>query len=203
MSGSSLISHNALEGTVHGVMVGSGAQRIKQLNIPTSDNLLSLSIDAADQSEGEEKPSKDATRRIIPTIVAAPSNCPDQSPVFIATTPSKLPTSKLVEPGKADDEATTGMSISPIPRSNVIEILFIAFSVLETLAERASRYSMNLDDRIERDVSKFVTGGYAIVYQGTLRPQGAMVAIKTFRFGHKSDISIIKVHDVRSFHHGT
>ncbi|KIM56943.1 hypothetical protein SCLCIDRAFT_1219977 [Scleroderma citrinum Foug A] len=51
---------------------------------------------------------------------------------------------------------------------------------------------MNLDDRIERDVSKFVTGGYAIVYQGTLRPQGAMVAIKTFRFGHKSDISIIK-----------
>lgn len=109
MSGSSLISHNALEGTVHGVMVGSGAQRIKQLNIPASDNLLSLSIDAADQSEGEEKPSKDATRRIIPTIVAAPSNCPDQSPVFIATTPSKLPTSKLVGPGKADDEATTGI----------------------------------------------------------------------------------------------
>lgn len=102
------------------------------------------------------------------------SDGPDQYPVSASTIPSKLPTSKPVEPGKADDKATT------------------AFSVLETLAERASRYSMNLDDRVERDVSKFATGGYAIVYQGTLRPQETMVAIKTFRFGHKSDIPIIK-----------
>jgi len=61
---------------------------------------------------------------------------------------------------------------------------------------------MKLDDRVERDVTKFVTGGYAIVYQGTLQPQGTMVAIKTFRFGHKSDIPIIKVHGVQIFHHG-
>ena len=60
---------------------------------------------------------------------------------------------------------------------------------------------MNLDDRVERDVSNFATGGYAIVYQGTLRPQGTMVAIKTFRFGHRSDIPIIKVRDVQSFPH--
>jgi len=176
--------------------------------------------------EGQEKPSEDAIRRITLITVTAPSiphrmleensqnfsegsgestprsDGPDQYLVSVSTIPPKLPTSKPVEPGKADDEATTGMSISPIPWSNMIENSFIAFSVLETLAERASRYSMNLDDRVERDVSKFATGGYAIVYQGTLRPQETMVAIKTFRFGHKSDIPIIKVHDVQNFHHG-
>ena len=80
--------------------------------------------------------------------------------------------------------------------------MFIALSVLKTLAERASQYSTNLDDRVERDVLTFTTGGYAIVYQGTLQPQGTMVAIKTFRFGHRSDILIIKVHAVQIFHHG-
>lgn len=114
--------------------------------MPTSDNLLHLSIDATDQPEGEEKPSKDATHRIIPTIATVPSiphgmpedksqtfaerggestlpsDDPGQSPVSVTITPSKLPMSKAVEPSKADGNAITGMSISPIPRSNMIEI---------------------------------------------------------------------------------
>lgn len=49
-----------------------------------------------------------------------PFDGPDQSLVSAATIPSKLPTSKPVEPGTADDKATTGMSISPILASNMI-----------------------------------------------------------------------------------
>ena len=37
------------------------------------------------------------------------------------------------------------------------------------------------------------------MYQGTLDPEGTAVAVKTFRFGHKSDIGVIKVGGVLGY----
>ena len=64
---------------------------------------------------------------------------------------------------------------------------------LGDLAKQASRYCSNLGDRVHRDIANFVTGGYAFVYRGTLDPEGTAVAVKTSRFGHKSDAGVIKV----------
>lgn len=63
---------------------------------------------------------------------------------------------------------------------------------LKQLSERASRYSINLNDRVERDTTKYLPGGNAIVYRGTLLPGGTSVAVKTYRFGHKSDREVLK-----------
>ena len=52
---------------------------------------------------------------------------------------------------------------------------------------------------VYRDNKNFVTGGSAIVYQGTLDPEGTAVGVKTFRFGHKSDIGVIKVGGVLGY----
>ncbi|KAI6000347.1 kinase-like domain-containing protein [Pisolithus orientalis] len=54
--------------------------------------------------------------------------------------------------------------------------------VLHKLSERASRYSINLNGRINRTLGRLPQrGSTAIVYQGTLIPDGTEVAIKTFR----------------------
>ncbi|KAI6011821.1 kinase-like domain-containing protein, partial [Pisolithus marmoratus] len=64
---------------------------------------------------------------------------------------------------------------------------------LQQLLEQASYYAINMDQQVDRDTTDhFSTGADAIVYRGTHRPEGTFVAIKMFRFGHKSDISVLK-----------
>ncbi|KIM60711.1 hypothetical protein SCLCIDRAFT_1216606 [Scleroderma citrinum Foug A] len=74
------------------------------------------------------------------------------------------------------------------------------------LAKRASRYSFDLGDTVHRDIENYVTGGSTFVYRGTLEPAGTAIAVKTFRFGHKSDPSVMKsicreVHIWSKLHH--
>ncbi|KAI6148891.1 hypothetical protein BKA82DRAFT_22651 [Pisolithus tinctorius] len=54
-------------------------------------------------------------------------------------------------------------------------------SELQELADRASRYSIDLTNRISRNSGRVLPGGSALVYRGTLIPDGTEVAIKTFR----------------------
>lgn len=63
--------------------------------------------------------------------------------------------------------------------------------ILRDLAERASRYCTDLGDKVDRDITKVVKGGSALVYCGILRPEGLAVAVKTFYFGHKNDVRVI------------
>ncbi|KAI6141609.1 kinase-like domain-containing protein [Pisolithus tinctorius] len=42
------------------------------------------------------------------------------------------------------------------------------------------------------ETTKYLTGGDAIVYRGRLLPGGTSVAVKTYRFGHKSDREVLK-----------
>ncbi|KIN99188.1 hypothetical protein M404DRAFT_818389 [Pisolithus tinctorius Marx 270] len=63
---------------------------------------------------------------------------------------------------------------------------------LKQLSDRASRFAINLDDQVDRDTTTYFTGGDAIVYRGKLRPEGTLVAVKTFRFGHRSDSTVLK-----------
>lgn len=54
-------------------------------------------------------------------------------------------------------------------------------SILKQLSDRASGYSINLNGRINRNLGRNpLRGGTAIVYHGTLIPNGTEVAIKTF-----------------------
>ncbi|KAI6044496.1 kinase-like domain-containing protein [Pisolithus marmoratus] len=59
-------------------------------------------------------------------------------------------------------------------------------------AERASRYAINLQGRILKTNRVNPHGGNAIVFQGTLQPDGTRVAIKTPRGGPPSDEGTIK-----------
>ena len=43
--------------------------------------------------------------------------------------------------------------------------------LLEELATRASRYSINLDGFVSKDNVSFSKGGYAVVYSGILQPR--------------------------------
>ncbi|KAI5987786.1 hypothetical protein EDC04DRAFT_1469708 [Pisolithus marmoratus] len=53
----------------------------------------------------------------------------------------------------------------------------------EKLAKSALDYGINLDIRVDRDNTfRPLHGGMAVVYRGTLRPQGTTVAIKCLRF---------------------
>ncbi|KAI5993360.1 kinase-like domain-containing protein [Pisolithus marmoratus] len=62
---------------------------------------------------------------------------------------------------------------------------------LRQLAERARRYTIDLDGRVSRTTCA-IRGGNAIVYQGTLQPDGTRVAIKTARGGLPGDTDVIK-----------
>ena len=61
-------------------------------------------------------------------------------------------------------------------------------SALEALSRRASKYCINLNNLVDRD-DEFPSkhGSTAVVYKGTLRPEGIKAAIKTFRFDPSSD----------------
>ncbi|KAL4073702.1 kinase-like domain-containing protein [Scleroderma citrinum] len=61
-------------------------------------------------------------------------------------------------------------------------------SVLLELSQRATRYSINLNDWVDRDMTERpLRGCNAFVYQGTLRPEGLKVAVKTIRSGPPGD----------------
>ncbi|KAI6044492.1 kinase-like domain-containing protein [Pisolithus marmoratus] len=62
---------------------------------------------------------------------------------------------------------------------------------LGQLAEHAHSYTINLDGRVCRDICA-IRGGNAMVYQGTLQPDGTSVAIKTARGGLSGDEGMIK-----------
>ncbi|KAG6331063.1 hypothetical protein ID866_8024 [Astraeus odoratus] len=66
-------------------------------------------------------------------------------------------------------------------------------SMLRKLAQIASQCDIGLDKKIDRDTTKFILGGNAIVYRGTVHTLGITVAMKIFHLGYKRDISIIKV----------
>ncbi|KAG6336216.1 hypothetical protein ID866_2867 [Astraeus odoratus] len=67
-------------------------------------------------------------------------------------------------------------------------------SVLRELADRANRYSVNLDGRVRRDPSSGgpLRGSTARVYPGTLLRDGTKVAIKAFCAGPPEDIDNLK-----------
>ncbi|KIN99186.1 hypothetical protein M404DRAFT_155843 [Pisolithus tinctorius Marx 270] len=64
---------------------------------------------------------------------------------------------------------------------------------LQQLSERASRFAIDLNDQVDRDTKEYFIGGDAIVYKGRLRPEGTFVAVKTFRFAHRGDSTVLKV----------
>lgn len=64
---------------------------------------------------------------------------------------------------------------------------------MQDFSEQASKYSMNLDGRIVRSYPRIsFHGGSAIVYHGTLIPDGTEVAIKSFRGGIPEDTVTLK-----------
>ena len=65
----------------------------------------------------------------------------------------------------------------------------------EKFAQRATRYCDNLDGFVDRHDGSVVYGGHARVYEGTLRPKGIKVAVKTINLGVQNDAVI----EVRSF----
>jgi len=65
---------------------------------------------------------------------------------------------------------------------------------LERISRSASGYSINLNDQVDRVLSRGpLRGSRALVYNGIVRPTGKKVAIKVFRFGPPSDENSIKV----------
>lgn len=68
---------------------------------------------------------------------------------------------------------------------------------LHDFTERAVRYCSNLGDNVDRaSENPMFIGGNAIVYRGTLCPEGVAVAVKTVRFQGKSDMRVIMVSGV-------
>ncbi|KAI6014349.1 kinase-like protein [Pisolithus marmoratus] len=64
--------------------------------------------------------------------------------------------------------------------------------VLQEFSERASHYAINLDQRIDRETKPRFIGGEAIIYRGRPKHEGTFVAVKTFRFGYRSDPPVLK-----------
>ncbi|KAI6104196.1 hypothetical protein F5141DRAFT_1065023 [Pisolithus sp. B1] len=52
-------------------------------------------------------------------------------------------------------------------------------NILRHLAEKTSKYAINLNGRIQRDLTMCILGGNAAVFRGTLSPDGTTVAVKT------------------------
>jgi len=64
--------------------------------------------------------------------------------------------------------------------------------ILEKLADQATEYCINLNALVDREQKPRFQGGSALVFQGTLRPRGTCVAIKTIQ-GTLDDLKTIKV----------
>ena len=55
-------------------------------------------------------------------------------------------------------------------------------------------------DQVSQDVSKLVgLGTYGVVYEGTLHPEQIKVAVKTVRYGDKSDLNVLKASGLFAF----
>ncbi|KAI6123748.1 kinase-like domain-containing protein [Pisolithus croceorrhizus] len=65
-------------------------------------------------------------------------------------------------------------------------------SDLRKFAERASKYAINLNGRIERDLTMRIPGGNAAVFRGTLTADRNTVAIKTILGVTQTDVQAIK-----------
>ena len=58
----------------------------------------------------------------------------------------------------------------------------------QRLAQRASEHGINLDYRVDRDESfRPLYGNHAIVYKGTINPQGTRVAVKSLHLSPSAD----------------
>ncbi|KAI6116504.1 kinase-like domain-containing protein, partial [Pisolithus sp. B1] len=69
---------------------------------------------------------------------------------------------------------------SPMPETTQQQQAIELSSVLHRLADRASRYSINLNGDVRRTLGRYpLRGGTAIVHHGTWIPHGTEVAIKT------------------------
>jgi len=69
---------------------------------------------------------------------------------------------------------------------------------LERFAQRALRYCVNLDGFVDRHETRVLRGGQARVYEGTLRPRGIKVAVKTMSSGPPDSDAIIEVPPISS-----
>lgn len=77
--------------------------------------------------------------------------------------------------------------------------LFVAKTIVTELQSVVDQRftSLNLGERISRDVSKRVgSGSYGLVYEGILHPQQLKVAVKVVRYGDKNDLPVLKVRSV-------
>jgi len=60
--------------------------------------------------------------------------------------------------------------------------------------------SIDLGVRVSRDASKLIGfGTYGVVYEGTLNPEQIKVAVKTVRYGDKSDLRVLKASSLFAF----
>ncbi|KAG6329937.1 hypothetical protein ID866_9152 [Astraeus odoratus] len=66
---------------------------------------------------------------------------------------------------------------------------------LQAFAQRAARYSINLDGQVHLTKQRPLLGSTAIIYQGILAQEGKgiMVAIKTPRYAPPNDEEVLKV----------
>jgi len=69
-----------------------------------------------------------------------------------------------------------------------------ATSSLERFAQQVLRYCVNLDGFVDQHEARVLYGGQVRVYEGTFRPEGRKVAVKTIRFCPPESDAIIEVH---------
>ena len=71
---------------------------------------------------------------------------------------------------------------------------------LQRLAQRASEHGINLNDHVDRDESfRPLQGGHAIVYKGTISPEGTRVAVKSLRLSPSADKAAGDVHALHCY----
>lgn len=74
-----------------------------------------------------------------------------------------------------------------------------SINAVSTLLTRASRYSVNLDEHLDKDeIMATITTAHTLIYRGMLRPSGTEVAIKMVRGSFPGDADAIKVNNIRS-----
>ena len=70
----------------------------------------------------------------------------------------------------------------------------------QRLAQRASEHGINLNDRVDRDESfRPLHGGHAIVYRGTIKPEGTWVAVKSLRLSPSANKAAGNVHALHCY----
>ena len=68
-------------------------------------------------------------------------------------------------------------------------------SHFQRLAQDVSKHGINLNDRVDRDETfRPLHSGHAIVYKGTISPEGTRVAVKSLRLAPSADKAAGNVH---------